>query len=99
VSAAFGNMPRVTVLMPNTSHGWLRYKMYLREGIKFARNGCLGSASQQEQCKKNDKDEAVEKVYSFVMGPTPFRFDCGRKESERVLDLLQGRLVVWNESH
>jgi hypothetical protein len=47
--------------------------------------------------KKDDKDEAVEEVYS-CHGADTFRFDCGQvKESERVLICCKVGWWYWNE--
>jgi nicotinic acid mononucleotide adenylyltransferase len=94
--AAFGNMPRVTVSDAEYK-SWLAAVQDVppekRDQIS------VGTAALIEYLNKNNaknKDDAVEEVYSFVMGADTFLdLTAGKwKESERVLDLLQGRLVV-----
>jgi nicotinic acid mononucleotide adenylyltransferase len=101
--AAFGDMPRVTV-------SDAEYKSWLAavQDVPSDKRDqvSVGTAALIEYLNKNnkgnnkqdgdDKDEEVEEVYSFVMGADTFLdLTAGKwKESARVLDLLQGRLVV-----
>lgn len=104
--AAFDDMPRVTVSdaeykswlaavqdvpvqnRDQVSVGTAALIEYLNKN-KYTRNKT--SISSEDQ----DEDE-IEEVYSFVMGADTFLdLTAGKwKESARVLDLLQGRLVV-----
>jgi hypothetical protein len=87
-------MPRVTVSDAEYK-SWLAAVQDVppRKGIKFV--GTAFALSSTRTMPKN-KDEAVEKVYSFVI--TPFRFDCGQvKESERVLICCKVGWWYWNE--
>jgi nicotinic acid mononucleotide adenylyltransferase len=100
---AFGSIPRVTV-------SDAEYKSWLAavQDVPPEKRDqvSVGTAALIEYLNKNnakdkqddddDEDEEVEEVYSFVMGADTFLdLTAGKwKESARVLDLLQGRLVV-----
>jgi nicotinic acid mononucleotide adenylyltransferase len=92
--AAFGDMPRVTV-------SDAEYKSWLAavQDVPPEKRDqvSVGTAALIEHLnKQDDKDKEVEEQYSFVMGADTFLdLTAGKwKESARVLDLLQGRLVV-----
>jgi nicotinic acid mononucleotide adenylyltransferase len=99
--AAFGELPRVTV-SDSEYKSWLAAVQDVppekRDQVS------VGTAALIEYLNKNknkqddteDEEVDVEEVYSFVMGADTFLdLTAGKwKESARVLDLLQGRLVV-----
>jgi nicotinic acid mononucleotide adenylyltransferase len=102
--AAFGDMPRVTVSDAEYK-SWLAAVQDVPEQKRDQVS--VGTAALIEYLNKrnskgndrqdgDNKDEEVEEVYSFVMGADTFLdLTAGKwKESARVLDLLQGRLVV-----
>jgi nicotinic acid mononucleotide adenylyltransferase len=102
--AAFGDMPRVTVSDAEYK-SWLaavqdvpvekrdQVSVGTAALIEYLNKNNIGNNKKQDD---GDNDEEVEEVYSFVMGADTFLdLTAGKwKESARVLDLLQGRLVV-----
>jgi nicotinic acid mononucleotide adenylyltransferase len=99
--AAFGDMPRVTV-------SDAEYKSWLdavqdvpldqQDQVSVGTASLIAYLNKTNNNNKDDKgeEEQVEEIYSFVMGADTFLdLTAGKwKESARVLDLLQGRLVV-----
>jgi nicotinic acid mononucleotide adenylyltransferase len=102
--AAFGDMPRVTVSDAEYK-SWLAAVQDVppekRDQVSVGTAALIEYLNNSKGIKKqdddnDDNDEEVEEVYSFVMGADTFLdLTAGKwKESARVLDLLQGRLVV-----
>jgi nicotinic acid mononucleotide adenylyltransferase len=99
--AAFGDMPRVTVSDAEYK-SWLAAVQDVppekRDQVSVGTAALIEYLNKRNSNNKEDgdKDEEVEEVYSFVMGADTFLdLTAGKwKESARVLDLLQGRLVV-----
>jgi nicotinic acid mononucleotide adenylyltransferase len=97
--AAFGNMPRVTV-------SDAEYKSWLvavqdvpsekRDQVSVGTASLIDYLNKNMNKNKQDEEVEVEEVYSFVMGADTFLdLTAGKwRESARVLNLLQGRLVV-----
>jgi nicotinic acid mononucleotide adenylyltransferase len=99
--AAFGDMPRVTVSDAEYK-SWLAavqdVPSYKRDQVSVGTAALITYLNNSNRNDEQDgaNDEEVEEVYSFVMGADTFLdLTAGKwKESARVLDLLQGRLVV-----
>jgi nicotinic acid mononucleotide adenylyltransferase len=102
--AAFGDMPRVTVSDAEYK-SWLAAVQDVppekRDQVSVGTAALIEYLNNSKGINKqdddnDDNDEEVEEVYSFVMGADTFLdLTAGKwKESARVLDLLQGRLVV-----
>jgi nicotinic acid mononucleotide adenylyltransferase len=98
--AAFGDMPRVTVSDAEYK-SWLAAVQNVppdkRDQVSVGTAALIEYLNKNKENNKLDEQgEEVEEQYSFVMGADTFLdLIAGKwKESARVLDLLQGRLVV-----